>query len=94
MNVYSYIKAQNYEGFDIDIVRKILIQLMQALLFLHHVGLILLRGALSIVTSNLKMSSLRKWVNQASNSLILAQPASQIGRSLPTSRVDTIDLLK
>ena len=37
MNVYSYIKAQNYQGFEIDIVRKILIQLMQALLFLHYV---------------------------------------------------------
>jgi hypothetical protein len=37
MNVYAYIKAQNYEGFDVDIVRKVLIQLMQALLFLHHV---------------------------------------------------------
>lgn len=37
MNVYAYIKAQNYEGFDVDIVRKILIQLMQALLFLHNV---------------------------------------------------------
>ena len=37
MNVYSYIKASNYEGFDVDIVRKILIQLMQALMFLHHV---------------------------------------------------------
>lgn len=43
MNVYSYIKAQNYEGFDIDIVRKILIQLMQALLFLHHVKSIILK---------------------------------------------------
>ena len=39
MNVYSYIKAQNYQGFDVDIVRKILIQLMQALLFLHHVAI-------------------------------------------------------
>ena len=38
MNVYSYIKAQNYQGFDVDIVRKILIQLMQALLFLHNVS--------------------------------------------------------
>ena len=38
MNVYSYIKAQNYQGFDVDIVRKILIQLMQALLFLHNVN--------------------------------------------------------
>jgi hypothetical protein len=37
MNVYSYIKASNYEGFDVDIVRKILIQLMQALMFLHYV---------------------------------------------------------
>ena len=43
MNVYAYIKAQNYEGFDIDIVRKILIQLMQALLFLHHVSIALHR---------------------------------------------------
>lgn len=42
MNVYAYIKAQNYEGFEVDIVRKILIQLMQALLFLHHVALRLL----------------------------------------------------
>lgn len=67
MNVYSYIKAQNYEGFDIDIVRKILIQLMQALLFLHHVDLTLLRGASFTVTSNLKMWSSRKWANQASN---------------------------
>lgn len=39
MNVYSYIKMQNYEGFEVGIVRKILIQLMQALLFLHHVPL-------------------------------------------------------
>jgi hypothetical protein len=43
MNIYSYIKAQNYEGFEIEIVRKILIQLMQALLFLHHVHLFLYR---------------------------------------------------
>ena len=40
MNVYSYIKAQNYQGFEVDIVRKILIQLMQALLFLHNVLLV------------------------------------------------------
>lgn len=43
MNIYSYIKVQNYEGFEIEIVRKILIQLMQALLFLHHVYLFLYR---------------------------------------------------
>jgi len=54
MNVYSYIKAQNYKGFEIDIVRKILIQLMQALLFLHHVCLFLYREISSIVTLSLK----------------------------------------
>ena len=59
MNVYSYIKAQNYQGFDVDIVRKILIQLMQALLFLHHVVVCRSRKILFIVTSNLKMLFLR-----------------------------------
>lgn len=37
LNLYSFIKAQNYEGLDIDVIRKILIQVLQALLFLHHV---------------------------------------------------------
>lgn len=54
MNIYSYIKAQNYEGFDVDIVRKIIIQLMQALLFLHHVMQLLGRKISSIVTLNLR----------------------------------------
>ena len=55
MNVYSYIKAQNYQGFDVDIVRKILIQLMQALLFLHHVPNISYRKISYIAISNQKM---------------------------------------
>lgn len=59
MNIYSYIKAQNYEGFDIDIVRKILIQLMQALLFLHHVFLETFSAALFIAILNQKMLFLK-----------------------------------
>ena len=38
LNLYSFIKAQNYEGLDVDIIRKILIQILQALVFLHHVN--------------------------------------------------------
>lgn len=57
MNVYSYIKAQNYTGFDIDIVRKILIQLMQALLFLHHVFYLPSRKTSSTAISSQKMLS-------------------------------------
>jgi hypothetical protein len=59
MNLYAYIKAQNYEGFDVDIVRKILIQLMQALLFLHHVPRPTLRRTSSTATSSPKTWSSR-----------------------------------
>jgi hypothetical protein len=64
MNVYAYIKAQNYEGFEIDIVRKILIQLMQALLFLHHVPTIASRKISFIAILSLKMLFLSSWANQ------------------------------
>jgi hypothetical protein len=37
LNLYSFIKAQNYEGLDLDVIRKILIQILQALTFLHYV---------------------------------------------------------
>lgn len=37
LNLYSFIKGQNYEGLDIDVIRKILIQVLQSLTFLHHV---------------------------------------------------------
>lgn len=67
MNIYSYIKAQNYQGFEVEIVRKILIQLMQALLFLHHVAVIRLRKTSFTVTSNLKMWFSRNWGSQESN---------------------------
>lgn len=40
VNLYSFLKAQNYEGLDIDIIRKILIQILQALLFLHKRNII------------------------------------------------------
>ena len=64
MNLYNYIKAQNYQGFDVDIVRKILIQLMQALLLLHHVPFISLRRTSSTATSNRKTWSSRNWASQ------------------------------
>ena len=37
LNLYSYLKAQNYEGMEVDVIRKILIQILQALIFLHKV---------------------------------------------------------
>jgi hypothetical protein len=68
MNIYSYIKAQNYQGFDIEIVRKILIQLMQALLFLHYVRIHPLGRKISyIAISNLKTLSSKSWGSLASN---------------------------
>lgn len=67
MNVYSYIKASNYEGFDVDIVRKILIQLMQALMFLHHVSLLLSSVKSSTVILNPKTLCSKNWENQELN---------------------------
>ena len=37
VNLYSFLKGQNYEGMEIEVIRKILIQILQALTFLHHV---------------------------------------------------------
>ena len=37
INLYNFIKGQNFIGLDIEIVRKIMIQVLQSLLFLHHV---------------------------------------------------------
>ena len=34
--MYSFIKNQEFEGLSLDITRKIMIQVLQALLFLHH----------------------------------------------------------
>ena len=95
MNVYSYIKAQNYQGFEVDIVRKILIQLMQALMFLHHVLIFNKhREISSTAISNRKMLSSNKLGSQVSNWSILVLLASMIVKSLPTSKVGIIDHLK
>jgi hypothetical protein len=91
MNIYSYIKAQNYEGFEINIVRKILIQLMQALLFLHHAHLFLFRKTSSTAISSPKMWCSNKSESQESNSSISVLPALPTIRSLPTYRAGTID---
>ncbi len=36
LNVYAFIKNQEFEGLSLDITRKIMIQVLQALLFLHN----------------------------------------------------------
>ena len=64
MNLYSYIKAQNYEGFEVDVVRKILIQLMQALFFLHKVAPLPGSTASYTATSNPKMWCSRRWASR------------------------------
>jgi hypothetical protein len=89
MNVYSYIKAQNYQGFDVDIVRKILIQLMQALLLLHHVPWTPPRRTSSTATSSPKTWSSRNSASQESNSSTSARPASTAAKNSPTSRAGT-----
>ena len=91
MNVYSYIKAQNYQGFDVDIVRKILIQLMQALMFLHHVESEICRERSFTVTLSLKMLCLKSWGNRGLNLLILDQHVSRIKNNLLTFKADTTD---
>jgi len=78
----------------LDAVRKITIQVLQALLFLHHVSIYLLRKKLSIVISNQKILYLRNLAKVESNLLILDLLASLIIDNLLIFKAVTIDPLK